>query len=296
LAAQLGGEVVNADAMQLYQGMDIGTAKITTEEQAGIPHHLLDVWPVTQNANVADYQQRSREAVDRLLSRGVVPIMVGGSGLYVRSALDEMEFPGTDSRIRARYEELLAGQGSYALHRRLAELDPAAALAILPSNGRRVVRALEVIELTGRPYPATLRTPAPRYPTVYVGVDRAVETLDDRINRRVERMWQAGLAAEVQTLVDQGLRDGPTARRALGYRHVLEMFDGTLTEEDAKAATALRTRQFVRRQRSWFRRDHRITWLDGSDSRLLSQALELVEAGPRPEAPHAEGVPLRPVD
>lgn len=298
LAQRVGGEVINADAMQLYRGMDIGTAKLSMRERAGVVHHLLDIWPVTQNANVAEYQQRARAAIDALLAAGVTPIVVGGSGLYVRAALDAMEFPGTDPRIRCSYERELAENGPYALHRRLAHIDPAAALVILPSNGRRIVRALEVIELTGKPFPAKLRTPEPVYDTVYLGVDAASAVLDERIAARVGHMWRTGLVDEVQSLIQQGLREGPTAGRALGYRQVLQLIDGELSEAEAIAATALRTRQFVRRQRSWFRRDTRINWLDGAREDLLEPAAQLVALGPITTEPGQGGsvTQLRVVD
>ncbi|PZS07252.1 MAG: tRNA (adenosine(37)-N6)-dimethylallyltransferase MiaA [Acidimicrobiales bacterium] len=298
LAQRVGGEVINADAMQLYRGMDIGTAKLSMHERAGVVHHLLDIWPVTQSANVAEYQQRTRAAIDALLAAGVTPIVVGGSGLYVRAALDAMEFPGTDPAIRRTYERELTAHGPYVLHRRLAQIDPAAALVILPSNGRRIVRALEVIELTGKPFPAKLRTPEPVYDTVYLGVDAVSAVLDERIDARVRRMWRTGLVDEVQSLIQQGLREGPTAGRALGYRQVLQLIDGELSEAEAIAATALRTRQFVRRQRSWFRRDTRINWLDGAREDLLEPAVQLVALGPIPTQPGQGGsvTQLRVVD
>ena len=280
LARRLSGDVINADAMQLYRGMDIGTAKLSDDERGGVAHHLLDIWPVTKNANVAEYQQRASERINQLRDAGRIPVVVGGSGLYVRAVLDAMEFPGTDPRIRDKYEQKLELIGCYALHRELAALDPAAAGVILPSNGRRIVRALEVIELTGAPFPAKLRTPQPVYDTVYVGLESAPAALDERINYRVHQMWETGLVDEVRGLEARGLRDGPTARRALGYRHVLEMLDGRLTEAEAIEATALRTRQFVRRQRSWFRRDNRISWLDGAAPDVTDRALRLIAAGP----------------
>jgi tRNA dimethylallyltransferase len=270
LAERLGGEVVNADSMQLYRGMDIGTAKPTAAEQRGVPHHLLDVWDVTERASVAEYQRLARAAVDDVLSRGLVPLLVGGSGLYVRAVTDELEFPGTDPELRARLESELAELGAPALHTRLSEMDPAAAAGILPSNGRRLVRALEVIELTGRPFTATLPAPVQRYDTVQIGLDRA--DLDDRVAARVDRMWVAGLVAEVRSLEARGLRDGPTASRALGYQQVLALGD----TDAARADTVRATRRFVRRQRSWFRRDPQVSWLDGADPALAEHARTLV--------------------
>jgi tRNA dimethylallyltransferase len=274
LAEELGGEVINADAMQLYRGMDIGTAKVTPSERRGVPHHLLDVLDVTETASVAAYQRAARAAVERLLSEGRVPILVGGSGLYVRAVLDELDFPGTDPDIRTRLEQELADRGAERLHERLTRLDPTAATAILPSNGRRIVRALEVIELTGRPFSATMPRPGPaRYDTRQIGLDLDTEELDRRVDLRVERMFDQGLVDEVRRLEKEGLRLGRTASRALGYQQVLDQLD---TDEDMAAAaelTARATRRFVRRQRSWFRRDQRVQWLDASRPDLVAAAL-----------------------
>jgi tRNA dimethylallyltransferase len=276
LAHRLGGEVVNADSMQLYRGMDIGTAKPTLAERAGVPHHLLDLWHVREPASVAEYRQRARAQVDRLRAAGVVPLLVGGSGLYVRAVLDELDFPGTDPGIRARLTDELAGIGPGALHRRLAGLDPAAAAAILPTNGRRVVRALEVIELTGRPFPATLPEPRAHYPAVSIGLDREPAELDDRVARRVDAMWAAGFVDEVARLAADGLREGPTASRALGYAQVLQQFDGVLTPEEARERTVVTTRRFVRRQRSWFRRDAGTTWFDAARPDLADAVAAMI--------------------
>jgi tRNA dimethylallyltransferase len=221
LARALGGEVVNADSMQLYRGMDIGTAKLTPEERQGVPHHLLDIWDVTEAANVADYQRLARAEIERLHAAGRIPVLVGGSGLYVRAAIDVMDFPGTDPAVRARLEAELDMRGPGALHARLAAVDPEAARAILPSNGRRIVRALEVVEITGRPFTANLPGHESVYDTVQIGVDVPRPELDERIARRVDRMWEAGLVAEVRTLEAVGLREGRTASRALGYQQVL---------------------------------------------------------------------------
>jgi tRNA dimethylallyltransferase len=262
LAHRIGGEVINADSMQLYRGMDIGTAKPDLAERDGVPHHLLDIWHVRQAASVAEYRGNARAEIDRLRAAGTTPLLVGGSGLYVRAVLDELDFPGTDAAVRARLEEELAEVGPARLHARLSSLDPAAGAAVLPSNGRRIVRALEVIELTGGPFRARLPEPAPHYPAVVVGLDREPGELDERIALRVDRMWAAGLVDEVAALADDGLREGPTASRALGYAQVLAQFDGTLTAEEARERTVSTTRRFVRRQRSWFRRDPDITWFD----------------------------------
>ncbi|MGW2400382.1 tRNA (adenosine(37)-N6)-dimethylallyltransferase MiaA [Kitasatospora sp. NPDC001664] len=279
IACSLGGEVINTDSMQLYRGMDIGTAKLTQEERGGIPHHLLDVWDVTETASVAEYQRLARAEMDRLLAEGRTPVLVGGSGLYVRAAIDEMDFPGTDPAVRARLEAELAEQGPYVLHQRLAVLDPAAAEAVLTSNGRRIVRALEVIEITGQPFTANLPSNTAVYETVQIGVQVPRPELDQRIELRVDRMWEAGLLDEVRTLEGRGLRDGLTASRALGYQQVLSFFAGECTEEEAKAETVRATRRFARRQESWFRRDDRIHWLSrpaGADPvELLERSLEL---------------------
>ncbi|TDO40823.1 tRNA dimethylallyltransferase [Paractinoplanes brasiliensis] len=277
LAHELGGEVVNADSMQLYRGMDIGTAKLSPSEREGVPHHLLDIWDVTFPAAVAEYQGLARAAIDDIHARGRVPLLVGGSGLYVRAVLEEFDFPGTDPQIRARLEEELAHAGPSSLHDRLRSRDPVAAEKILPSNGRRIVRALEVIELTGLPFTAALPSPTPHYPSVQIGVDREVAELDERIALRVDLMWAAGLLDEVRSLIPYGLRDGRTASRALGYQQALAEIDGRATEEEAKADTVRGTRRFVRRQRSWFRRDPSITWLDGAAPTLLADALALTE-------------------
>ncbi|MGI4895969.1 MAG: tRNA (adenosine(37)-N6)-dimethylallyltransferase MiaA [Janthinobacterium lividum] len=265
--AEPGGEVVNADAMQLYRGMDVGTAKITDVEMRGVPHHLLDVLDVTQAADVATYQQRARTVFVDVQTRGRVPLLVGGSGLYVRAALDDMRFPGTDAEVRGRYEDQLARHGAEALHALLARRDPAAAAKILPGNGRRIVRALEVGELTGVAFAASL--PQPRYvrPAMQVGLAVPRDQLDLRIEARVERMWAAGLVSEVRTLEAAGLREGLTASRALGYAQVLDALDGKTSEDEARELTARLTRRFARKQESWFRRDQRIVWLDAGDDR-----------------------------
>ena len=272
LAQRIGGEVVNADSMQLYRGMDIGTAKPDLLERGGVPHHLLDLWHVREAASVAEYRNLARAQIDRLRAAGVVPLLVGGSGLYVRAVLDDLDFPGTDPVLRARLESELADAGPGALHQRLAALDPAAAAAVLPSNGRRIVRALEVLELTGEPFRATLPDPRPHYPAVILGLDREPAELDARVVERVDRMWDSGFVAEVEALAADGLREGPTASRALGYAQVLAQFDGVLTAAEARERTASATRRFVRRQRSWFRRDAAVHWLDAGRPDLLAAA------------------------
>jgi tRNA dimethylallyltransferase len=275
LARALRGEVVNADSMQLYQGMDIGTAKEPEAAWRGVPHHLLDIWPVTQTANVADYAKLARAAIDEIIARGRVPILAGGSGLYVRAALDDLDFPGTDAATRVRLEDELARLGPAALHARLARLDPAAAAAILPGNGRRIVRALEVIEISGRPFTATMPAYQQNRPAVQIGLALPRPELDRRIAARVDRMWQAGLEAEVRTLITLGLRDGRTAGRALGYQQLLRYLDGEWTLDQARLETIKATRRFARRQESWFRRDPRVHWLDATRQTLLPDALRL---------------------
>ncbi|MCR6488078.1 tRNA (adenosine(37)-N6)-dimethylallyltransferase MiaA [Amycolatopsis sp. OK19-0408] len=275
LALALGGEVVNADALQLYRGMDIGTAKATEAERRGVPHHLLDVLDITETASVAAYQRDARAQIERLLAAGRVPVLAGGSGLYVQAVLDDLRFPGTDPAVRARLEAEVAELGTPALYTRLGERDPAAAAAILPTNTRRIVRALEVIEITGEPFSANLPKPGPaRYGTVVVGVDREPAELDERVNERVRRMFEAGLVDEVRELEKHGLRDGLTASRALGYQQVLAELDGEGDFDAAADATAQATRRFVRKQRSWFRRDKRIDWFDGAETGLAARVLD----------------------
>jgi tRNA dimethylallyltransferase len=280
LALALGGEVVNADASQLYRGMDIGTAKLAPGQRRGIPHHQLDVLTVTQEASVAAYQQAARADLATIRERGQVPVVVGGSGLYVRALLDRLEIPPTDPQVRSRWEDRLQVDGPEALHLLLVERDPAAATAIDPRNGRRLVRALEVIELTGRPFSATLPTREFVGPTVLIGLRAEREVLDARIERRAVGMWRAGLVEEVQTLEAQGLRAGRTASRAVGYAQVLRQLDGELTEEEAVADTTVATRRLARRQERWFGADPRVEWLEHDAPDLLERALEIVRHPP----------------
>ena len=279
LAEALAGEVVNADSMQLYRGMDIGTAKLTPAQRHGVAHHVLDIWDVTEPASVAEYQRLARQAIDGILARGRTPLLIGGSGLYVRAALEEFEFPGTDPALRARLEAELAEHGPGPLYARLRERDPEAATRILPSNGRRIVRALEVISLTGGPFTAALPDPRPVYNSVLLGLDSA--HLDERVATRVDHMWAAGFVHEVRALEAHGLRDGRTASRALGYQQVLRFLAGECTEPVARAETVRATRRFVRRQRSWFRRDPRIAWLDAARPDLMPAATKVIRDGLR---------------
>ncbi|WP_433057520.1 tRNA (adenosine(37)-N6)-dimethylallyltransferase MiaA [Dactylosporangium sp. CS-033363] len=276
LADALGGEVVNADSMQLYRGMDIGTAKLTAAERAGVPHHVLDIWDVTEPASVAVYQRLARAAIDDIAARGRVPLLVGGSGLYIRAVLEDFEFPGTDPELRAELERELEEAGPAPLHARLQAADPVAAARILPSNGRRIVRALEVNALTGTTFTAQLPQPRPVYDALQLGVDVDTAVLDARIDARVEQMWAAGFVDEVRGLLGRGLRDGRTAGGALGYRQIMNLLDGLCTADEARAETARATRRFVRRQRSWFRRDERIAWLDGAAADITAAALGVV--------------------
>lgn len=278
LAQRFGGEIVNVDAMQQYRGMDIGTAKLPVDERRGVPHHQLDVLDVTETATVARYQQSARADVEAIAARGAVPVIVGGSMMYVQSLLDDWEFPATDPRVRARWEAVLAERGVTGLHTELARVDPAAAATILPTDGRRMVRALEVVELTGRPFAASAPTIGePRWGTVVLGVDRDTDALDERIALRTRLMFETGLVEEVEALVASGLRDGVTAPRAIGYAQVLAAFDGEYDLAEAQERTLIGTRRYVRRQRSWFRRDARVHWLDASRPDLVDTAIETVE-------------------
>jgi tRNA dimethylallyltransferase len=275
LASRLPGEVVNADSMQVYRGMDIGTAKPTPVERRGIRHHVLDVLDVAEPATVAEFQTLARAAIDDCLGRGMLPVVVGGSALYVRAVLDRFEFPGTDPALRARLERDLAVVGARGLHERLTNVDPGAAAAILPTNGRRIVRALEVVELTGRPFSATLPNRTYLYDrVVQLGLDVPRDVLERRIEERVDRMWRAGLVDEVRTLEEAGLRDSRTARRALGYVQVLAFLAGEYDEAEARARTIQATRRFARRQDAWFRKDPRISWLRFDADDLVDQALD----------------------
>ncbi|CAJ1505943.1 tRNA (adenosine(37)-N6)-dimethylallyltransferase MiaA [[Mycobacterium] burgundiense] len=275
LAERLGGEIVNADAMQLYRGMDIGTAKLTREQRRGIPHRQLDVLDVVETASVARYQQAAAADVEDIAARGAVPVIVGGSMLYLQSLLDDWAFPATDPAVRARWEQRLTEVGTAALHAELGVRDPAAAAAIRPTDGRRIVRALEVIELTGQPFAASAPTigAVPRWDTAIIGLDWDTELLDERLRTRTDAMFDHGLVEEVRALCEVGLRAGVTASRALGYAQVLADLDAGGDGHGGREPTFTGTRRYVRRQRSWFRRDHRVRWLDGAGTELLSQAL-----------------------
>ena len=272
-------EIVNADAMQQYRGMDIGTAKLPVAARRGIPHHQLDVLHVTETATVARYQHAATADVEAIAARGAVPVVVGGSMLYIQSLLDDWSFPATDPVVRARWEQRLAEVGVADLHAELARRDPAAAAAILPTDGRRTVRALEVVELTGQPFAASAPSiGAPRWDAVIVGLDCDTTTLDEQLARRTDAMFEGGLVAEVRALLGDGLRDGVTASRALGYAQVIAALDaggGADEMRDAREQTFVGTRRYVRRQRSWFRRDHRVHWLDARRPDNVDAALQV---------------------
>ncbi len=273
-------EVVNADAMQLYRGMDIGTAKLRAVERRGVPHHLIDVLDVTAEASVADYQQRARAAIEEIIGRGSVPILVGGSGLYVAAVLTDFRFPGTDADVRARWEAQLAERGPASLHAALLDRDPAAAASIGPHNGRRLVRALEVNELTGAPFGSGLdarERPWRPYRQLGLALDR--ERLVPRLDERVRGMWSAGLLDEVRGLLSEGLEHGVTASRAIGYAHAIAQLRGDIDESDAIAQTQALTRRYARRQVGWFRRDRTVEWLDASADDLVDSAEQRLALG-----------------
>lgn len=278
LARELGGEVVNVDSMQLYRGMDIGTAKLPPAERGGIPHHLLDIWEVTRTASVAEYQARAVAEVEEIAARGAVPILVGGSMMYVQSLIDDWQFPPTDPAVRAKYEARQAEIGVQALHAELAEVDPQAAGIIEDNDPRRTVRALEVIELTGKPFQASQppKDAPPRWGTRIIGLRTNAEWLNPRIEKRTQLMFDRGFVDEVRTLIDAGLTPDSTAGRAIGYAQVLDYLAEKCSLEEAVESTVTGTRRYVRRQRSWFNRDKRIAWIDADQApeELLRAALD----------------------
>ena len=279
LAERLGGEIVNTDAMQVYRGMDIGTAKLPPSERRGLRHHLLDSLSVRDTATVAAFQGWARELIDDLRARDRVTVLVGGSALYTRAVLDRFEFPGTDPAVRRELEAELARDGSGALHERLAALDPEAAERIIAGNGRRVVRALEVIAITGRAYSASLPTLDYHYDNAHqVGVRIDRPTLDERIARRVDAMFAAGFVGEVEALLADGLAEGLTAARAIGYREVIAHLSGELSLSEAVEQTKTATRRFARRQDGWFSKDPRIHWVDFDDPHRADKALRAMGA------------------
>ena len=280
LAQELDAEIINADSMQLYRGMDIGTAKVPVIERRGIVHHMLDVLDVTQTANVADYQRQARALVEQIQARGKRVVVVGGSGLFIQGLLEDLQFPGSDPEVRERLSAEAERLGAEVMYQRLVDIDPQAAQNILPTNVRRIVRALEVIELTGQAPTTTLQQLPEVIPSIRIGLRRDRADLDQRIADRVELMWNQGLVGEVQSLEKVGLREGLTASKALGYAQVLDFLNGEITEAEAKERTISSTRRYVRRQESWFNRDSRIQWLEADSESLLSQVKALVQPEP----------------
>ena len=270
VAKELDAEIINADSMQLYRGMDIGTAKLAVADRGGIPHHLLDVLEVNQDSTVAWYQELARSFISDIHARGKDAVIVGGTGLYIKAILDDLNFPDTDPEVRAKLEAEVEEFGASSLFARLEELDPAAALAIDRANIRRVIRALEVIEITGQPFTANLpREDSSRYPdAMQFGLVMDRDHLRERIDARVDRMWDCGFVTEVDELIARGIKDGVTARRALGYAQIISMREGTMTEEEAKEDTKRASRQYARRQETWFSRDARIQWVAQHQPRL----------------------------
>jgi tRNA dimethylallyltransferase len=270
VAKELHAEIINADSMQLYRGMDIGTAKLAVADRGGIPHHLLDVLEVSQDSTVAWYQELARSVISDIHARGKDAVIVGGTGLYIKAILDDLNFPDTDPEVRAKLEAEVEEFGAASLFARLEELDPAAALAIDRANIRRVIRALEVIEITGQPFTANLpRENSSRYPdAMQFGLVMDRDHLRERIDARVDRMWDCGFVTEVDELIARGIKDGVTAQRALGYAQIISMREGTMTEEEAKEDTKRASRQYARRQETWFSRDTRIQWVAQHQPRL----------------------------
>jgi tRNA dimethylallyltransferase len=275
IAEKFSAEIINADAMQIYKGMDIGTAKLPLSQRRGIVHHQIDVLDPSEEANVSQYQKQSREIINDLLSKNVQPVLVGGSGLYVNSVLEDLEFPGTNLEVRAKYEEILDEKGVEALFQMLKEIDPKAAENILPNNARKIVRALEVNEITGNAFNAKLPEPSPIFSDVRIALDMPRDLLDQRIIDRVHQMFEDGFVDEVKS-IEKNLRLGKTAFRALGYSQVLSLLSGELTEDEAITLTINATKKFARRQLSWFRRDPLIHWLDATSPDLFAQSLRLI--------------------
>ena len=275
IAEKFSAEIINADAMQIYKGMDIGTAKLPLSQRRGIVHHQIDVLDPSEEANVSQYQKQSREIINDLLSKNVQPLLVGGSGLYVNSVLEDLEFPGTNLEVRAKYEEILDEKGVEALFQMLKEIDPKAAENILPNNARKIVRALEVNEITGKAFNAKLPEPSPIFSDVRIALDMPRDLLDQRIIDRVHQMFEDGFVDEVKS-IEKNLRLGKTAFRALGYSQVLSLLSGEISEDEAITLTINATKKFARRQLSWFRRDPLIHWLDATSPDLFAQSLRLI--------------------
>jgi tRNA dimethylallyltransferase len=275
IAEKFSAEIINADAMQIYKGMDIGTAKLPLSQRRGIVHHQIDVLDPSEEANVSQYQKQSREIINDLLSKNVQPLLVGGSGLYVNSVLEDLDFPGTNLEVRAKYEEILDEKGVEALFQILKEIDPKAAESILPNNARKIVRALEVNEITGKAFNAKLPEPSPIFSDVRIALDMPRDLLDQRIIDRVHQMFEEGFVDEVKS-IEKNLRLGKTAFRALGYSQVLSLLSGEISEDEAITLTINATKKFARRQLSWFRRDPLIHWLDATSPDLFAQSLRLI--------------------
>ena len=277
IAAGGSAQIVNSDSMQFYRGMDIGTAKLSVEQRRGIEHHLLDWLDIRQESTAAEYQVRARQVIEELQASGVVPILVGGSMLYVASVLNTFSFPARDPELRERLEQQLIELGASEMHRRLAALDATAASRIDPLNGRRIVRAIEIVSVTGEPFAASLPDePESWQPVLEIGLNGDRARLVERLKSRADKMWRDGLVAEVESLIPVGIREGKTSRQAIGYAQALAQLDGELTEEQAIEATASLTARYARRQMSWFRRDKRIEWFDYEDAQTTAAAVELV--------------------
>ena len=271
-------EIINSDSMQFYKGMDVGTAKLTLAERQGITHHLFDFLEITDESTAAEYQQIARPLITKLQGDGITPILVGGSMLYVAAVLNMFEFPARDEALRAKLEQDLIDVGPHEMHRRLKALDPIAASRIIPENGRRSVRAIEIVTLTGEPFAAALpEVPEDWQPVLEIGINGDRENLRARLETRVHKMWQQGLIDEVKALEPKGIRDGKTSSVAIGYAQAIRQIDGELTESEAIADTVRLTQKYARRQMSWFRRDQRIQWLDYQDPQATSKALALVD-------------------
>jgi len=276
IAEKFSAEIINADAMQIYKGMDIGTAKLPLSQRRGIVHHQIDVLDPIDEANVSQYQKQTREIINDLLNRKVQPMLVGGSGLYVNSVLEDLEFPGTNLEVRAKYEEILDEQGVEVLYEMLKKIDPTAAQNILPNNARKIVRALEVNEITGKAFNAKLPEPSPIFSDVRIALDMPRDLLDKRISDRVHQMFEDGFVDEVKS-IEKNLRLGKTALRALGYSQVLSLLAGEISEDEAVTLTINATKKFARRQLSWFRRDPLIHWLDATSPDLFEESLRLIK-------------------
>lgn len=270
-------EIVNSDSMQFYRGMDIGTAKLSLPERLGIKHHLIDWLDITDESTAAEYQAEARPLIENLQSQGIVPILVGGSMLYVAAVLNNFEFPARDAKLRLQLEQELEELGPHEMHRKLKAIDPVAASRIIPENGRRSVRAIEIVTLTGQPFAAALPDePEDWQPVLEIGINGPREDLVLRLEKRVHKMWQLGLVEEARSLIPLGVRSGKTSSRAIGYSQALAQIDGTMSEAEAIADTVRLTQKYARRQMSWFRRDSRINWLDYQDQTMNSQVASLV--------------------